>query len=85
MHLSFAFQWVYPREPRGNGTVLVFLFSHGGGELFTSPDHGGIPTGFVRGSGTAKVKVLYLVRWSMCKNEQKACKEIGYICLLFLP
>ena len=21
----------------------------------------------------------------MCENEQKACKEIGYICLLFLP
>ena len=24
--------------------------------------------------------MLYLVQWSMCENEQKAYKEIGYIC-----
>ena len=26
MHLSFASPWVDPREPRRNGTVLIFLF-----------------------------------------------------------
>ena len=43
MHLSFASPWVdtlespeNPREPRGNGTVLVFIFFPcGGGDLFS--------------------------------------------------
>ena len=40
--------------------VFVFLFSTGEGSCLvfetTSLDHGDIPTGFVRGSGTGKVK-----------------------------
>ena len=35
MHLSFASPWVDPRGTQGNGTVLVFLFSPRGGELFS--------------------------------------------------
>ena len=57
MHLSFSSPWVDPRdipgEPRGNGTVLVFLFSPAGERNClvletTSLEHGNIPTGFVR-------------------------------------
>ena len=67
MHLSFASPWVdtldIPREPTGTqgcGTVLVFFFPAGDGICLvletTSQDHGDIPTGFVRGSGTGTVK-----------------------------
>ena len=49
-----------PREPRGNGTTLVFIFPHGGGELFSfGNDFAGprdMPTGFVRACATGKVK-----------------------------
>ena len=62
MHLSFASRGSTPgtppgnpRAPRGVGTVLVFLFSREEGELF-SFENGDIPTGFVRGSATGKVK-----------------------------
>ena len=33
----------------------------------------------------ARCKVLYLVPWSRCENEQKVREKIGWICLLFLP
>ena len=83
-----------PREPSGDGshgTVLVFLFFSKGVEncLFRKHfflDHGVIiPTGIVLGSATDKVKITLPLTWSMCENEQKACKTIGFIWLSFLP
>ena len=68
MHLSFASPWVDPRdipgEPMGTQgewySFGISFFSVGEGSCLilgtTSLDHGDIPTGFVRGSGTGKVK-----------------------------
>jgi len=56
MHLAFAFLWVAPQdtpwEPRGNGTVSVFLFfpvKEGSCLVLETTwlDHRNIPTGFV--------------------------------------
>ena len=58
MRFSFASPWLdpldLPGEPRGNGTVLVFLFFPAGdGNCLvletTLLDHGEIATGFVPG------------------------------------
>ena len=35
MHLSLAFLWVNPQGAQGDDTVLVFLFSLQGGELYS--------------------------------------------------
>ena len=64
MHLSFASPWVDPRDTHGNPEGRVhfwyFFFPLREGSCLvletTSLDHGNIPTGFVRGSGTGKVK-----------------------------
>ena len=71
LYLSSTFPWVNPRdtprtgnprEPRRNGTVLVFLFfPRGEGGVFSfQNDFAGLrahmPTGFVRSSATCKVK-----------------------------
>ena len=90
MHLSFASPWVDPRGTQGEWYSFgISFFPAGEGSCLglekTSLDHGDISTGFVRGRATGKVKVLYLVPWSMCENEQRACKKIRCICLLFLP
>ena len=55
-----------PREPMGNDTDLLFVFPPAGkGSCLvletTLPNRGDIPTGFVRGNATGKVKsALYL-------------------------
>ena len=53
MHFSFSSVWVNRGEPRGDGTVLVFIFFLlGEGSCLvletTSLDDEDIPTGFVR-------------------------------------
>ena len=67
-------------NPGGRVQFWYFFFPKGGGSCLVSKttllDHGDIPTGFARGSATGKVKSAYLVPWSMCENEQKACKKI---------
>ena len=100
MHLSFASLWSIPREPtetqgEWNSFSMSFIPT---GELFSFgnnfADHGDIPMGFVRGIATGKVKsalpfvpelLTLLVPWLIYESEQKMCKKIGYICLLFLP
>ena len=60
----------------------VSFLPRGGGELFsfetTSLDHGDVPSGYVRGSGTREVKSASMV-------DVWKCKSIGCICLLFFP
>ena len=73
----------HSRESKGNSDVLVFLFFPAGkGSCLvletTSLDHGDVPRGYVRGSGTGEVKSASMVDVWKCKN-------IGCVCLLFLP
>lgn len=56
--------------PAGEGSCLVLET--------TSLDHGDVPSGYVRGSGTSEVKSASMV-------DVWKCKRIGCICLLFFP
>ena len=94
MHFSFASPWVDPRNTYGNPLAMVqfWCFTLDEGELFSFGNdfvgpqeyNHGISAGFVRDSETGRWKVLYLIPQLMCENEQKVCKKIRYICLLFL-
>ena len=97
MYLSSTFSLVNPRdnpgagnprEPRGNGTVLVFLFFHAGEVSClvlrtTLLDLRDIcPRALFEVVRQARWKVLYLVAWPMRENEQTAWKKKKnrYIC-----
>ena len=82
MHLSFASPWVDPRDTPEEPTstqggwyrfgISSFLAWKGTCLVLktTSLDHGDIPTGFVRGSATGKVKSALPVR-KCAKSVQK--------------
>ena len=74
----------------GRYSFGISFFSCEGGELFSFGNDFAGPRGHTHGICSRLCdrqveKVLYLIPWSMCENEQKVCKKIGYICVLFVP
>ena len=87
MHLSFSSPWSTPGEPMESpgewSRFGISFFPAGEGSWLVSEktfmDHGDIPTGFVWGSATDKVKnalpdsMLDVTKRANWKSEQKNC------------
>lgn len=62
---SFASSWIYPRDTHGNPDGMVHFYPAGEGSCLvletTSLDHGDVPSGYVRGSGTSEVKSASMI------------------------